>query len=153
MIRIARGLAYLVMLATASAASAHEVLHAVERGRAIAVKAYFSDGEALAYMNYEVYSPEDTKIPYQKGRTDRGGYLAFVPDAAGNWRVKVSDNSGHGFDIEIDSSMPADPAQTRESAAAITTVAFVLRPLLGLVVIAVVFGGLFALYRRRVPTR
>ena len=74
----------------------------VEQGRAVAVKVYFADGEALAYCQYEVFSPADPKIPYQKGRTDRNGYLAFVPDAAGRWRVKVVDSTGHGFDTEVD---------------------------------------------------
>ena len=64
--------------------AAHEVLHQVEWNRAVALRAYFADGEVLAYAQYEVYSPADPKIPHQKGRTDRDGWLAFVPDGAGH---------------------------------------------------------------------
>ena len=131
------------------AATAHEVLHAVERGRAVAVKAYFADGEVLAYTQYEVFSPADPKIPYQKGRTDRSGYLAFVPDTAGNWRVKVVDNTGHGLDIQVEagtaSGVPSGSAGSRIA----STVAFVLRPLVGLAAIVAVFAALIIFQRRR----
>jgi nickel transport protein len=128
------------------AAHAHEVLHDVERGRAVALRAYFADGEVLAYTQYEVYSPADPKIPYQKGRTDRSGWLAFVPDVAGKWRVKVIDNSGHGLDVEIDGapSGVADPIRARPS-----SVAFVLRPVIGIAVILAAFTTLAAFYRRK----
>ena len=131
------------------AATAHEVLHAVERGRAVAVKVYFADGEVLAYTQYEVFSPADPKIPYQKGRTDRSGYLAFVPDTAGNWRVKVVDNTGHGLDIQVEagtaSGVPSGSAGSRIA----STVAFVLRPLVGLAAIVAVFAALIIFQRRR----
>ena len=94
-------LAALVALAAAPAA-AHETLHEVERGRAIAVKAWFADGELLAYTAYEVYSPADPRIPWQKGRTDRSGWLAFVPDVPGGWRVRVIDETGHGLDLQVE---------------------------------------------------
>ena len=55
------------------------------------VKAFFPDGEPLAYAEFQVFSPADAKIPYQKGRTDRSGYLAFVPNLPGNWHVRVSE--------------------------------------------------------------
>ena len=131
-------------------ASAHEVLHTVEQGRAMAVKVYFADGDALAYTQYEVFSPADPKIPIQKGRTDRNGYLAFVPDSAGKWRVKVVDNTGHGLDTQVDIGAPGGSGASRESAgSALSTTAFVLRPLAGLVVIGAVFSALLLFYRRK----
>jgi nickel transport protein len=130
-----------------AAARGHEVLHEIERSHAVAVRAYFADGEALAYTQYEVYSPADPQIPYQKGRTDRSGWLAFVPDVAGKWRVKVSDTSGHGLELEVDAVAPA-AATTGPADAAPATAAFVLRPLVGLAAIAVVFGALLAFHRR-----
>ncbi len=131
----------------AAAAQAHETLHEVARGKAIAVKATFADGEVLAYTPYEIYSPADPRIPYQKGRTDRSGWLAFVPDAPGRWRVKVIDATGHGLDVEIDAGAPA--AQDGQSAGAASTAAHVLRPLLGLAVIGAVFAALYLASRRR----
>lgn len=130
-------------------ARGHEVLQQVEWNRAVALRAYFADGEVLAYAQYEVYSPADPKIPHQKGRTDRDGWLAFVPTTPGKWRVKVVDSSGHGLDAVVESA-PASAAVVASSAPApASTAAFVLRPLVGLAAIAGVFGILLAVYRRQ----
>ena len=131
------------------AARAHEVLHAVERGRAVAVKAYFPDGEVLAYAQYEVFSPADAKIPHQKGRTDRNGFLAFVPDAKGPWRVKVVDTTGHGLDIQVDADVSTGASVASPGSKALSTTAFVLRPLVGLAFIGAVFAALIVLRRRK----
>jgi nickel transport protein len=142
-------LAGLLALAPWSAV-AHETLHEVARGKAIAVKAYFVDGEVLAYTAYEVYSPADPRVPHQKGRTDRGGWLAFVPDAPGKWRVKVIDDTGHGLDLQVDAEAQAPAAPT--AAGAPSSSAFILRPLLGLAAIGVVFAALFLAHRRKGTT-
>ncbi len=141
------------LLVAATPAAAHEVLHAVERGRAIALHAYFPDGQALAYCEYQVFSPADARLPYQKGRTDRNGWLAFVPDIAGKWRVKIVDATGHGLDTDIDADPAASVAGASTSGGALTTAAFVLRPLVGIAGIAGVFGLLFVVYRRKGTTR
>jgi nickel transport protein len=132
-----------------AAALAHEVLHEIERSRAVAVRAHFADGEALAYAAYEIYSPNDPNIPYQKGRTDRSGWLSFVPDVPGTWRVKVSDAAGHGLELEVDATASAATQPPGGHRAPDSEVAFVLRPLAGLAVIAAVFGVLFTVYRRK----
>lgn len=146
--RAALAAAALALLAPA-AARGHEVLHQLDRGRAIALRVYFADGETLAYAQYEIYSPADPRIPYQKGRTDRGGWLAFVPDGPGRWRVKVLDGSGHGLDLEVDATAGGAAARPPGVAAPPSTAAFVLRPLVGLGVIAGVFAVLVAVYRRK----
>jgi nickel transport protein len=135
------------LLFAAAPARAHEVLHAVERGKAVAVKAYFADGEALAYTEYQVFSPADRKIPYQKGRTDRAGYLAFVPDPPGKWRVVVTDSTGHGLDIEVDAG-GAEPGKTVPNAA-VSSWAFAVRPVVGVLVIGALFALLVFMYRRK----
>jgi nickel transport protein len=150
--RAAWALAAALALAPA-AARGHEVLHEVERGRALAVRAFFADGEVLAYTPYEIYSPADPRIPWQKGRTDRSGWLAFVPDVPGKWRVKVVAENGHGLDLEVDAATATGPASPAAGTAPASATAFVLRPLAGLAVIGAVFGFLFALYRRKGPAR
>ena len=50
-------LAALGLLGGAGPASAHEVLHEVRWDRAVAVRAWFPDGESLAYVPAEVFSP------------------------------------------------------------------------------------------------
>jgi nickel transport protein len=129
-------------LLLASPAFAHEVLHAVERGRAVAVKAYFADGEVMAYTEYQLWSPADPKIPYQKGRTDRGGYVAFVPDSPGLWHLKIADATGHGLDTTIDVGALAPMPTT-------TSLSFILRPVLAIAVVAALFAALFLTYRRK----
>jgi len=131
-------------------AAAHETLHQVQRGKAIAVKAYFADGEVLAYTAYEVYSPADPRIPHQKGRTDRNGWLAFVPDVPGKWRVEVIDDTGHGLDVEVDAEPPGGTsAAPAPSAGGVSSAAFVLRPLVGLAVIGAIFAALVMAYRKK----
>ncbi len=133
------------------AAGAHEVLHEVQWDRAVALRAYFANGEVLAYAQYDVYSPADPRIPHQRGRTDRDGWLAFVPTTPGAWRVKVVDGTGHGLDVVVESAPERVAASI--AAAPASTAAFVLRPLVGLAAIAGVFGALFAVYRRPGATR
>ncbi len=149
--------AHAVVLALAlllgSRAFAHEVLHSVERGRAIAVKAFFADGEPLAYCEYQLFSPVDTKIPYQKGRTDRSGYLAFVPDVPGNWHLRVTEAGGHGLELDVvvepPGREPGQPAVGLSHAAGIAAWAFVLRPVVGVLLIAVLFTVVILFYRKK----
>ena len=141
-----------VLAVAPMATHAHEVLHELRPGGALALKAYFPDGQVLAYSAYEIWSPVDPKIPYQKGRTDRSGWLSFVPDVPGTWRVKVIEESGHGLDLEIDTTTLASTgAQSSSSDGAggsVRSAAFVLRPVMGVAIIAALFGALIALYRR-----
>lgn len=141
-----RGALFALTLLLATPALAHEVLHSVERGRAVAVKMYFADGEVMAYTEYQLWSPADSKIPYQKGRTDRGGYVAFMPDRPGLWRLKIADDTGHGLDTTIDVGALA-PTQSA------TSLSFILRPVLAIAVVAALFAGLFLFYRRRKTAR
>jgi nickel transport protein len=142
-------LGVLVLLTALPAlASAHEILHTVERGRAVAVHAYSADGKGFASCAYEVFSPSDPKVPHQKGHSDRNGWLAFVPDAPGRWRVKLADGTGHGLDLEVDASAPETAGTS-----ALPTAAFVLRPLAGVVAVGAAFVALFTLYRRKGHSR
>jgi nickel transport protein len=142
--------AALICAAAPAAAAAHEVLHEVEWNRAVAVRASFADGEALAYAPYEVYAPTDPRIPHQKGRTDREGWLAFVPAAPGAWRVRVLDETGHGFEATVEAS----PGQAAPRAAGrLATAAFVLRPVAALAAAGAAFALLLAVHRRRGATR
>lgn len=142
--RSAGALVLAAALLAPAAARGHEVLHDVVRGRAVAVRARYADGEPLAYATYEVYAPADPATPWQKGRTDRAGWVAFVPDAAGRWRVKVVDDGGHGLDVAVDAT-----AGDASGAAPPASVGFVLRPLVGVAAIAALFALLFLLHRRQ----
>jgi nickel transport protein len=134
----------------AAPAVAHEVLHSIERGRAVAVKAYFADGGGLAYAEYQVFSPADPKIPYQKGRMDRAGYLAFVPDRPGDWHVRVVEAGGHGLELDVPVAPPGSHAVTAPSAPpGLASWAFALRPIVGVALIGGLFATLVLVYRRK----
>ncbi len=66
-----------------------------------------------------------------------------MPDAPGAWVVKVVDATGHGLELRVDAAAPAVAAPPGSAAQA------VLRPLVGVAIIAAVFGGLAAWHRRR----
>jgi nickel transport protein len=138
-----------LVLLLASVASAHEVLHAVERSRAVAVKAYEADGEVLADTPFEVFSPAAPNSPWQTGRTDRGGWVAFVPDTPGRWRVRVTGDTGHGLDVPVDVEAPHAVGRTASGDDDASTVAFVLRPLVSALVIVSIFAALALVYRRK----
>lgn len=48
-----------------------------------------------------MYSPGAPGEPFQTLRTDRRGRAAFLPDAAGEWRVVVDDGTGHRTELTI----------------------------------------------------
>jgi nickel transport protein len=141
---IGPGLAMLAAAAAPSPAAAHEVLHAVESGRAVAVRAFFADGRAMGEAQYQVWSPADPEVPWQRGWTDRKGWLSFVPDAGGRWRVRVVDAAGHGLDVAVEAGAAGGSGSGAPSAAELA-----LRPLLGLAAIGAVLAALLAWHRRK----
>jgi nickel transport protein len=128
--------------AAPGAARAHEVLHEVERGRAVAVRVYEADGDPLAGAAWEVFSPSEPGAPHQAGRTGRNGWLAFVPDAPGAWRLRVVEAGGHGLDVPIDVG-PSAGAPARRGALARAA-----GPAAGALAIAAIFAAAYALKRR-----
>ncbi len=153
----------LALLATPLAPLAHELAHQVERGRAVAVRVTRPDGRPLADVSWEVYSPASPATPYQRGRTDRAGWLAFVPDGGGSWRVRVVEPDGHGLVLDVEAAPPPARAAASEpfapGPAPVTPAAnhggtdpggtaWALRPLLGVAAVGVVFGALVVLRRR-----
>ena len=67
----------------------------IEGGETVAVEFFFSNNEPMRYAEVLVFSPDDEKIEYQNGRTDRRGRFAFSPQTSGTWRMEVKDGVGH----------------------------------------------------------
>lgn len=84
-----------LLLIAANTVQAHSINYQVEQ-RGMAVRAYYSEKHLASYSQYELYGPGD-KDPYQTGRTDRKGYIGFVPDRPGVWKLQVWGESTHGF--------------------------------------------------------
>ena len=110
MSRVARLLVFFPILASLSApaAQAHTIHYDVQQ-KAMAVHVYYSEKDPAAYSRYELYGPGD-KEPHQTGRTDKNGFLGFVPDRPGTWKLQVWGESSHGFhgvttEIKVDHAL------------------------------------------------
>jgi nickel transport protein len=98
----------LLALTGAGEARAHSINYQVEH-KGMAIRAFYSGTDPAAYSQYELYGPGD-KEPYQTGRTDRNGYVGFVPDRPGAWRLQIWGESSHGFhgvttEIRVDKAL------------------------------------------------
>ncbi len=92
----------LLLLSFFSLAEAHSVHYQVEN-KSISVRVFYSPEEPASYSAYEIFGPNDT-IPHKKGRTDKNGFVSFLPDRAGKWIIKVSgesDHGHHGVQVEV----------------------------------------------------
>jgi len=139
---------FLATACLALPAAAHEVTSEVVRDRAVAVRALAHDGAALADATAEVFSPSSDAIPSWRGRTDRNGWIAFVPDAPGRWRVRVVDATGHGIVTPVDVPAPGAAATSPAGAPAPSAMATLARPLIGVALVAAIFGALYLRGRR-----
>ncbi len=79
---------------------AHALSHTAQSGSAVIVELRYGDGSPFSYESAEVYRPSES-IPFLAGRTDANGRLAFVPDRAGDWRVRAFSEDGHGGDFTV----------------------------------------------------
>lgn len=127
-----------------AAARGHEVLHEARPGGATAVRVFDAGGRAVAGAAFELFAPGERGAPRLRGQTDRNGWLAFVPDAPGTWRLRLSDASGHGAEIavEVGAASPA-PAPLPGGAGPL------LQPAIGAGVVLLLFALLYAFLRRR----
>jgi hypothetical protein len=99
----ARLAAVLAAVALPSTSRAHEISHQVERrGAAFAVRARYDGGEPLAGATYQVLPPGVPDRIEREGRTDAEGWVEFVPDVPGGWRIRIVDASGHGLVAKVD---------------------------------------------------
>ncbi len=83
-------------------------IHYDAQQKGISVRIFYAKDDPASYSEYELFGPGD-KEPYQIGRTDRNGFLSFLPDRPGVWKVKVWGESSHGYhgttiDVQVDSS-------------------------------------------------
>jgi nickel transport protein len=112
---IRRSAAVVLALALPAAALAHGVSHEVERrGAAYAVRARYPGGAPLAGATYQVLPPGEPARVRAQGKTDAQGWVSFVPDVPGRWRIRILDATGHGRVVTVDvPAPPASPAAAR----------------------------------------
>jgi nickel transport protein len=84
---------------------------------AIVLHFFYTDGTNMAYSEVSIFAPDDTEIPYQKGRTDKFGYFSFRPSAPGTWSFKVDDGQAHMVQGEVDYTPVSAQAEVSSSEA------------------------------------
>jgi len=84
-----------ILLLIYSGAEAHSVHYQVEN-KGISIRVFYAEDEPANYSSYEIFGPGD-KIPHQKGRTDKNGFVSFLPDRQGKWVINVYGESEHGM--------------------------------------------------------
>ena len=90
----------LALLVLAGTPHAHDLHSSVGTGEAVVVKLYYIDDQPFSFEAYEIYR-EGESLPYQVGRSDALGRVVFLPDRAGEWRVKAVSEDGHGVDVVL----------------------------------------------------
>lgn len=74
---------------------AHSIHYDVQQ-KGISTRIFYSEKDPASYSEYEIYGPGE-KMPHQTGRTDKNGFVSFVPDRTGAWKIKILGESSHGF--------------------------------------------------------
>jgi hypothetical protein len=84
-----------LLLALVGTTMAHAIhVEFTEHVPAVTLWAGFSKSAPMTDAKVEVFAPGDTKA-FQLGRTDKYGQYTFLPDAAGEWTLRVDDERGH----------------------------------------------------------
>ncbi len=98
--KIAPLLAAAALLLSIWPARAHDLQYRVGGGQAVVIRLFYIDNAPFSFEGYEIYR-DGEKLPYQVGRTDSLGRIAFLPDRAATWRIKVAAEDGHGLDFKL----------------------------------------------------
>lgn len=135
----------LAVLLLAQVCLAHTVDCQIDRGTAVVITVRLGDDDA-SYSEYEVFAPSENETPFQLGRTDAKGRLAFLPSETGTWRVKVAADSQHGLHGK-EMNVEVSPDMTVE----ISSRPMVAKHTRLVVGISILFGvfGLLSLFRSR----
>lgn len=138
----------LLLSALASTAGAHGAAgHLEADARTVTLRFEYSVGEPMADAETAVYNAAGVLV--QRGRTGPSGRFSFVPAAAGEWQVWVSDGLGHELSVPV--TVDAQGLATAVGGPA--TVKLPPMLLLGLLLTSVALNGLLLLrLRRRSPS-
>lgn len=99
---------FMILSTFSTVAWSHSIHYDVQQ-KGISVKIFYAEDNPASYSEYELFGPGD-KEPHQIGRTDRNGFLSFLPDRVGQWKIKVWGESSHGFhgvtiEINVDQNL------------------------------------------------
>jgi nickel transport protein len=111
------------------------------------VRAEYDNGEAIANAAVSVYEPGNDDTPWLSGTTDDKGRFSFIPDADGEWTVRIKDSQGHATSsvYSVGNRLAKEEQEEQEEPARKQSV------MQFVVALAIIFGlfGVFSLLRRR----
>ncbi len=64
-------------------------------------RSLYAADEPAGNAMISVFSPADSKKPYQTGTTDMLGYFTFIPNVKGDWIIKADDGHGHREQMKV----------------------------------------------------
>ena len=96
-----RVLLFALLLTLAAGGEAHDLHYTTTREQAVVVTLFYPDGTPFSYEDFQV-TPAGGDIPFQVGRTDAQGRLAFLPPHPGRYQVRAVSEDGHGLVFEVE---------------------------------------------------
>jgi len=92
----------LLLVCLPGLAWSHALHYSVDEAEAaVVVSLDFGHGEPPSDASYALFRPAQSDA-FQTGRSDATGRIAFVPDQAGEWRLQVTTEDGHGLELRIE---------------------------------------------------
>lgn len=76
-------------------AFSHSLNYVLEKNKALAISLFFEKNAPASWAEYKIYAPNST-MPYQQGKSDSGGVIAFYPNKQGEWKITLNADAGHG---------------------------------------------------------
>lgn len=93
---------FLALAVFPASASAHALEGRVlQNEKAIVVGFDYASESVPRFAKASVFSPSNSEVEFQVGRTDMLGRVSFVPDEPGLWKVEVSDGQGHRAEVLV----------------------------------------------------
>jgi nickel transport protein len=132
-----------ICISIVSFSFAHSIQYEIKNEKAVVIKIYFPDGTPFSYEEFKIYSPNNNKIPYQIGRTDKYGRIIFIPDRPGDWIIKSFSEDGHGILKKIHISNLNKVSEEKSS------LDYFLKVVIGLLLIFLLYFFLYILFRRK----
>ena len=83
------------------AAYGHEIHYETTQGDAVVLRLSSANGTVFSNERYEIFR-EGEDAAFQTGRSDALGRIVFLPDRAGEWRIRVFSEDGHGLNIVLE---------------------------------------------------
>jgi nickel transport protein len=85
-------------------AAAHGTQHRVLGAHQTIVEFSYTDGQPMAFVEFQLFGAGDAQMPVRTGRTNRQGRVTFAPDTDGLWRIDVRDEEGHAVRAAVNAS-------------------------------------------------